>query len=110
LLAVSSSGYLGMGIAELGCGVDGLALVPDGLIESAGALLRRDKLEGAVLVFVMGPVGKRSHPALSLLQALGSRGSPLCSLKKEQRPNPGSPNHEAQKREPIFMRLRRFQT
>ena len=40
-----------MGIAELGCGVDGLALVPDGQFESAVALLRRDKLEGTVLVF-----------------------------------------------------------
>ena len=38
-----------MGIVEFGCGVDGLALVPDGLIEPAVTLLRRDKLEGAVL-------------------------------------------------------------
>ena len=59
-----------MGIVEFGCGVDGLALVPDGLIEPAVTLLRRDKLEGVVLVLVIVPVGKRPHPTLGLLQTL----------------------------------------
>ena len=56
-----------MGIAEFGCSVDGLALVPNGLIEPAVALLRCDKLEGAVLVFVIVPVCKLPHPTLRLL-------------------------------------------
>ena len=56
-----------MGIAEFGCCVDGLALVPDGLIEPAVVLLRCDKLEGAVLVFVIVPVCKLPHPTLRLL-------------------------------------------
>ena len=45
---------------------DGLVLVPDGLVEHAVAL-RCDKLEDAVPIFAILPVGKHSHPALSPL-------------------------------------------
>ena len=60
-----------IGSPEFGSG-DGITLVPGSLVKGA-LVLRCDKLEGAVLVFVIVPVGKRSHLVLAF-----SRSKPPC--------------------------------